>query len=405
VDVVRPTAGTIERTTSQPGSVQAFECVRLYAGVSGYLKTLNVDIGDPVKKGQVLACVDVPELREQVRRRQAGIEQADARVLQMKARVESARAELDAAQAAVPQAEALAKSKAAELRFRQKQLERYKDLFASKSIDERLVDEKVEYRDAAREAEMAAREAVTSAKARVVAAAAKIRQAEADVQEAEAEVKVARAELENAQVLVRFATVVSPFDGVIAQRNYFPGDFVRGANESAGLPLLVVHRTDRMRVVVQIPDRDVPYCDPGDPAEVEVDALPGQRFDANVSRIGASEDPETRLMHVEIDMANPTGKIRHGMFGRVVIRLDRAEMLTVPASCLVDKPRAGKAAVLVVRGGRALRVPVQVGGEDGGVVGIAAGLTPEDEVVVRPGGVSEGAPVAVAHRTPTASNR
>src|SRR5438067_2011451 len=60
VEVAHPQKGGADRTTVQPGSVQAFESVQLYAGVSGYLKTLNVDIGDRVTKGQILAQVDVP---------------------------------------------------------------------------------------------------------------------------------------------------------------------------------------------------------------------------------------------------------------------------------------------------------------------------------------------------------
>src|SRR5204862_855031 len=144
--------------------------------------------------------------------------------------------------------------------------------------------------------------------------------------------------LEKGQVLVQFATVVAPCDGVITERNFFPSDFVRAANEGgAHLPLLTVQRTDRMRVVVQIPDRDVPYCDPGDPAIVEIDALPGQKLLAKVSRVARSEDHDTRLMHVEIDLPNPTGKICNGMYGKVTIILEESDLLTVPPSSLLAK--------------------------------------------------------------------
>jgi RND family efflux transporter MFP subunit len=396
VDVTHPTK-VQERTTVQPGSIQAFESVQLYAGVSGYLRTLRVDIGDRVKKGQVLAQVDVPELEKQVQRCASLVEQAQARVLQMQSRIASARAEREAAESTVPQAEALAKSKAAELRFRQKQLERMQDLFATKSIDERLVDEKTEQRDSAREAEIAAREAVTSAKARVLSMVAKVAQAEADAKEAEAEVKVAQAELEKAQVLVRFATVAAPFDGVITRRNFFPGDFVRAATEGGTqVPLLTVQRTDLMRVVVQVPDRDVPFCQPGNRALVSIDALPGEKRPAKVSRVARSEDPETRLMHVEIDLPNPTGTICNGMYGQVTIFLEKSTALTVPPSCLVDKSDDGKAYVYVVRSGRAHLNPVRIGPENGPNLTILNGLTPEDEVVIHPeNGIKEGASVQV----------
>lgn len=400
VEVEYPRKGLTDRTSNQPGTVEAFESVNLYAEVSGYLKTQTVDIGDRIKKGQVLATVDVPELEKQVQRHEAAVEQALSKVAQMEAHVLSAKAELDAAKSMVPQAEAVAKSKSAELRFRQRQLERMRELFASKSIDERLVDEKTEQRDAAREAEIGAQEGVTAAKAKVTAMDAKVKQAEADVDAAKAEVKVARADLAKAQVLVQFATITAPFDGVVTRRNFFPSDFVRAASEgSAREPLLTVQRTDLFRVVVQVPDRDVPYVDVGDTATIDIDALPGQQFTGKVSRLAESEDPQTRLMHVEIDLPNPSGKIRNGMYGRVAILLDHSDALSVPASSLVSKGEDGKASVFVVRDGVVRRVPVVYGSDNGLRVAIIKGLTGDDQVVLHPGSnLEDGTPVSAQQK-------
>jgi len=385
VFVIHPKKGESDRTTSQPGSIQAFESVQLYAGVSGFLKTLNVDIGDRIKKGQPLAQVDVPELEKQIQRNSSVVEQTRARVAQMQARAISTRADWDSARAAVPRAEAMLKSKSAELRYRQQQLQRMRELAASKSIEDKLVDEATSHRDAVREAEIAAQEGVTSAKANVAAMAAKIQAAEADVKEAEAQVRVAQADLEKTQVLVRFATVNAPFDGVVTQRNFFPSDFVRAANEGgAHVPLLTVQRTDLMRVVVQIPDRDVPFCDPGDPAILEIDALPGQQLKFKVSRVARSEDHETRLMRIELDLPNPTGKISNGMYGRVTIILDKSDLLSVPTSCLVGKSQDGKGSVFVVRNGKALLTPVEIGSDDGLTVSIIKGIVITDDVILRP---------------------
>lgn len=395
VDVIRPTKGGTDRTTAQPGTVQAFESVHLFAGVSGYLKSQTVDIGARVKKGQVLATVDVPDLQKQVQRAKAGLAQANARVSQMKAHVDSAKAELEAARTTVPQAEAVAKSKGAELRFRQKQLERMRELFATKSIDERLVDEKTEQRDSAREAEIGAKEGVTSAKARVVAMEAKVMGAQADLEETKAEVEVAQAELEKAEVMVTFATVVAPFDGVVTARNFFVGDYIRAAREGGSqVPLLTVQRVDLLRVVVQIPDRDVPYADVGDPAIVEIDAMPGRSFPCKISRLADSEDPQTRLMHVELDLPNPTGKIRHGMYGRASILLQKTDLLTIPSSCLVGNTQGGKGYVYAVRDGRVKLTPVQVGADNGLQVGLLNGISPDMMVVLNPGsGLADGAAV------------
>lgn len=385
VDTVRPRQGDMDRTTTQPGSVQAFESIQLYAGVTGRLKYQPVDIGDHVKADQVLAIIDVPDIDKEVQRYQAAVKQAKARALQMQSRVDSAKADLDVAEAAVTFAEANAKSKAAELRFREKQLSRMKDLFALKSIDERLVDEKTEQRDTAQEAERAARASIISSKAQVIAAKAKVAQAEADLVESEAAIDVAQGDVEKEQAIQQFATIKSPCDGVITQRTMFPGDYVRKADSSGQTPpMLVVQCNDRFRVVVQVPDRDVPFTQPGDPAELEFDALPDHTFPARVSRISEVEDPQTRLMRIEIDLRNKDGLIHAGMYGRVKILLQKSDLLSVPTSALAEKPEHGRSSVFVVRDGIAHRVGVRVSEDNGIKVGILSGLHANDVVVNSP---------------------
>src|SRR5262249_51244374 len=158
-----------------------------------------------------------------------------------------------------------------------------RELAASRSIEDKIVDETTAHRDAVREAEIAAQEGVTSARATVKAMAAKIVAAVSGVEGGNAEGKGGPAAPEKGPGFVQFATIVAPFDGVVTARNFNPTDFVRAASEGGShLPLLTVQRTDLMRVVVQVADRDVPYADPGDPATVEIDALPGQKFPATI---------------------------------------------------------------------------------------------------------------------------
>src|SRR5687768_9287533 len=98
VKVVIPRAGALERVTTQVGSVQG-ESVQLHAKVTGYLKSQFVDIGSRVKKGQVLAVVDVPELEKTVEKNAATVELYQARVAQMKAKVKIANADVEASNA------------------------------------------------------------------------------------------------------------------------------------------------------------------------------------------------------------------------------------------------------------------------------------------------------------------
>jgi RND family efflux transporter MFP subunit len=384
VDVVRPEKGKMPRTTHQPGTVYSFDYARLYAEVSGYLKTENVDIGDHVTKGQVLIQLDVPE-------RVAQLDQAKAAVGLANARLDSAKADLKAAEAKVVQANANARSALSWRRFREKQFKRMQELFALKSIDERLVDESQDQAEAAAETERAARAAINTADAEQEAAQARIKQAEAAI-------GAATADKEKAQVMVDFGTIRAPYDGFITQRSKLPWDFVKAADEgAASTPLLTVEQTDKMRVVVQVPDPDVPHCRPGEDAVVEIDALPGKKFKAKVARIARSEDPQTKLMHVEIDLPNPTGEIRQGMYGWVTIILDQAsDQLSVPTSCLVGKAQDGRGTLWVVRDGRARLVPVRLGGDNGDHVAIQSGLSDKEQVIVQaPSDLEDGTPVVV----------
>ncbi len=283
------------------------------------------------------------------------------------------------------------------LRLRESQYDRMKKLFATDSIAEKLVDEKHEARDAAAEVESAAEAAIETTEAQIEASVAKIHTVEADLIEAKAEVRLAEAELSKAKALVGFATIRAPFDGVVTQRNLFVKDFVRAADSGVSVPLLRVERTDKVRVVVQIPDRDSPYANVGDPATVEIDALPGERFSGAISRIADSEDQQTRLMRVEIDLSNPKGRIHQGMFGRTTILLDRIKTPSILSSCLVGKTHDGKGSVYVVRDGHVHLTPVVIGQDNGVRVGILLGLTGKEQVVRRPPStLSDGAAVIVS---------
>ena len=400
VQVVHPEKGKMPRITRQPGTVQSFESARLYAEVSGYIKEQTVDIGSKVKRGDVLIKIDVPELEKLRDKWNAMVMQANARIAQAEARLKTAKSAVRAADAKIVQANANFKSARSMRAYRNLQLQLTQQLYARQSIEENQVEIAKERHEAAVETLNAAEAAITTAEAEKEATEAKVDLARADIDAAKADVEVAKAELAHAEVMVRFATITSPYDGYVTQRSKLPGDLVKNSAEGAGgEPLLTVERTDKMRVVVQIPDRDVPYCDPGDAATVEIDALPGEKFPAKIARIAESEDPRTKLMRVEIDLPNKKGKLKQGMYGWVTILLDpEAEQLSIPSSCLIGRTQEGKGSVYVVRDGRAMLVQVRVGSDNGQLVAIESGLTPADQVITQASpSLRDGAPVEVAH--------
>ncbi len=398
VEVAHPERGGLTRTSTQIGSVHAFEHADLFAKVSGYLKTQVVDIGSRVKKGQILAEIDDPELIKEADRAAASLEQAKTVVLQAQARISTAAADEQAAGAAVSKANADVASFVAKRKYRQKELTRYRELFSRQAVPQQVVDEYEDNYESALAQERSAEAEVISTKAQLNAAHARVDQAKADLAQAKANVDVISETLAKDRVLVDYTKIVSPYDGVVTLRTYHIGAFIRSAAEGGSdRPLLTVARTDKMRVVTYVPDRDVPYTDVGDKAIITLDALPEQKFEGTVSRFSYSEVPDSRTMRTEVDLENPTGVLREGMYGIATVILEtNTSSLTIPTKALSSKSEGGTtASVFVVKDGRAREVPVSIGIDNGMRVEILRGLKPEDEVIITRTGITDGIPVQI----------
>jgi HlyD family secretion protein len=400
VETTKPTQSTAGQITNQIGKLYSFESAELFAKISGFLKAQNVDIGDHVKRGQVLVEIDAPELAIEVDEAMAALAQSKAEVDQMTSRVATAEADREAAVAVIAQSEAELKRATFEHSFREKQYRRTKDLFKLDSVDEELVDERQDQMEAAQAAEDAARATIVSSKAHVTAASAKIEQAKADVLNARAKVQVAEANVNRAKVFVEYTRIVSPFDGVVTKRSFDRGDFIRAAERGGEVPVLAVARTDLMRVVVQMPDQLVPLVDAGDKATIEIDALPGKSFSGKISRLANSEDAQSLTMRTEIDLPNTTGRLRQGMYASVTIEFQpQAAILAIPSACLVGQSKDGKGSVYVVRDNKVYLTPVEIAADSGLQVQIRRGLQAEDDVITRHNGpIQDGVVVEISKK-------
>ena len=354
--------------------------------MSGFLKQQHVDIGSRVKRGELLAELEVPELVQELAGDEARLKQSEAEVVQAEAIVASRIAERNAAQAYVAQMEAGVKRSASERQLSEKQYKRIHDLNELGSIDAGLVDEKLDHLQSAQASELSARSAVETAKQQVAAAEARIGHAKADSLVAQAKLDVAKTEISKTQAMLSYTRILAPYDGIITRRTFHLGAFIRSADQGEEVPLLCVDRTDLMRVVVKVPDRDVPFVQPGDPSIVRFDALPKKQFNGRVARISASEDPDSRSMRVEIDVPNTEGTIRDGMYGQVEIELEAAsDGVTIPSGCLVGDAGTSRAKVFVVDDQSKVHlVEVKTGKDTGAFVEVEAGLTTNSQVVVKP---------------------
>jgi HlyD family secretion protein len=407
VDTVRLSKGGITRTSTQIGSVHPYEEADLYAKVSGYLEKLHVNYGDRVKHDQILAEIYDPEVVADAAKAEADVRQAKAAVEQAQAFIEAAKADRDATASAVEQATAEVDRFTSMKTYHEKKFERYKRLVQSKAIPQEIADEEEESFDSSKANELAARKGVLKAGADLIAAKARVKKAEADLDEAKANISVAEAKRTRADALLGYTKIRSPYDGVITKRNFFRGAFIRSAAEGGNIPVLNVARTDMVYVVTAVPDRDVPLTDVGDAAEITLDALGGEVFKGKVSRFAEVEDPTSRTMHTEIDLPNPKNRLRPGMYGIAKIFLDAStKTSTLPASCILGESKGGTGDVYVIKNGKAKKVRVEVGADDGIRVEIISGLSPEDEMILNPGSVTEGVSVRSnrSEVSPPASN-
>ncbi len=401
VQVAQPRPGGIERTTNQAGSVHAFEHAQLFAKVSGYLKVQNVDIGDRVKVGQLLAVIEDPEVDKAVEQAQAALDQSLARVKVAEAKVRTAQADKEAADALGKQSEAEVSAKISNHELQEKQLARIRGLVQRDAVEAKLQDEQQDRLDVSNSDLGVARAAVLTSRAQAMAKAAMIESARADVAEAHSNVEIARANLAKAKVMQEYTRITSPYDGVVTVRSFHRGDFVRAANEGGSVPVLAVAVTDRMRVVLPIPDVDVPFLDQGDPATLQIVALPGRTFRGLVSRFSYSEDPQSRNMRTEVDLPNPDGQLREGMYGRITVQLQPPAKgsVTIPSSGLTRQDGQSEGSVFVVRDGKARKAAVHVGNDNGVEAEILSGLGADDRVVVRYNGTIEDGTLVVPETT------
>lgn len=393
VAVVRPAAKRIERTTRQPGQVEAFQQAPLYAKVSGYVTKFYVDIGDDVRgpqygkseelveQGQLLAELSIPEMDQELLEREAAIGQANAEFDQARASVKVARSAVLTAHAQLEQARALVDVSESDFKRWESEYRRVADLAANKVVTEKLADETKNQFEAAAAARRDASSRVEAATAIVAECEAKVEKAVADEAAARARQKVAQADYARTAALAEYQRILAPFDGTVSERNLDVGHFVHpAAPTERSKPLFVVVQTDVVRIFVNVPEADAALVDVGDRVTIRVPALEGQEFSGQVARSARALDPATRTLRTEIDVPNPHGALRPGMYVQTAIQLESREAaLSLPATAL--RSENGETACICVEDGKAARRTVKTGLSDGKAVEIVSGLA-GDEIVV-----------------------
>jgi RND family efflux transporter MFP subunit len=390
----RPVRKTLVATTSQPARIEAFEETPLFAKLAGYVDEVHVDIGDEVKKDQLLVSLRIPEFADDVQRKQALLAQAEAEVAQAAANVDAVKAAAETAAASVAEAAAGVSRAEADLKRWTAELNRIQQLAKGGSVTQKLVDESQSQLDVARASQEAATARVQLAEAATREAKAMIAKAEADYAAAKARLEVAKADLAHAQTMLSYATIKAPFDGVVTRRSIDTGHFVQPATGSSK-PLFVIARADRVRVFIDIPEMDAGLANKGDPVVLDVQSLKGKKLSSPVARTSWSLDETNRSLRVEVDVHNEHASLRPGMYATGTLELDRREnAVTIPAAAIVRID--GATYCCVVNDGKITRRPVELGLRSGADIEILAGIDEQDVIVVaRADGLKDGQPVEI----------
>lgn len=334
---------------------------------------------------EVLVTLAIPDVLAERENKRALLELArQTRAQALKAR--------DVAAREVRESEAQIKRAEAEAEFRNSHYTRMVRLAASDTVQKQMAEEsRLQYKSA-----LAAQDA---AHAQLFTKHARLAAAEGEILVAEGKVRVAQAELERLDALVGFATIRAPFTGIVTKRWIDRGAAVK----DFGTPLLTVMRTDVVRVLIDVPERDAPYIraasdrHEGSAVVLRVPALQevtsSGEFPGVVNLTAGSLDPVTRTMRAEVLLPNPRGLLRPQMSGTAVVVVDeRKDVFTVPSSALLRQ--GGKAFVYCVADvkgdpprGIVRQVEVETGIDDGRAVEIRRGLSGREQIITKGNGV------------------
>jgi HlyD family secretion protein len=377
VDVSADAAAAIVSRRDLSSSVLATGAIRPQVGaevkvgsrVSGVLQTLHFNIGDGVRRGDLIAELDDRDLRARVSQAEAGLRAAEARLalIQLGARDQ----EIAQARSAVADAEATRA-------LAEKQLQRQTALFARELVPQSEVDVAVKNLESATARLEAERERLSLVERRFLPEEVAV--AEAQAAEARAAVSVARTQLS-------YARIAAPIDGVIASVSTQEGEAIAAGFQAPTFVTLV--DLNRLQADAFVDETDIGKIAPGQRAVLTVDAFPDRDFTGTVTAILPKAIIQQNVVYydavVELDPSD--GLLRPDMTASIRILVgERAGVLAVPSAAVMREE--AERVVYVLEDGRTSRRVVRIGWRDGGFTEIVSGLAEGERVLIRGGGQS-----------------
>jgi RND family efflux transporter MFP subunit len=320
VEVAVAKRDAVARELTVVGNLIGNTTVAVVPRAAGRLQDVFVQLGDRVTRGQRIAKIEDEELQEQIRQAEAAMEVARATIRQREA----------------------------DLQLAQTNVERSRNLFERQLLPKQTLDDNE----------------------------ARYQSAVAALDLARAQNTQSNARLEELRVNMTNTVITSPVNGFVARRAADPGAFA-----SQNAPVVDVVDISRVRLVVNIVEKDLKQVEPGDMADVEVDAFPGEKFSGRIARVAPVLYPATRTIPIEIEIANASFRLKPGMYARVGITTEeRPDALVIPANAVVDV--GGQRGVFMAQADNTATFrPIEIGIEADDKVEVRGGLSEGDRVV------------------------
>src|ERR1700761_5491215 len=319
-----------------------FQEIDVYAKESGFVSKLNVDYGTHVKKGQLMAVLEIPELQAQLQEDQAAIKSASDQVTDAEHELGRVEAQHKVLHLQYDRLNSVAKSKPG--------------LVAQQEVDD--------------------------AQGKDLAAEAQVEGAKSALQAAQSQMAVAQSKLVRDQALFDYSKITAPFTGVVTQRYANLGTLMQGGtNSTQALPLVKLSQEDLFRLVIPVPESYVRYIKVGDPVNVRVPSL-DRDFPGRVARFSVDVTGSTRTMHTEVDVPNPQGVLIPGVYAEATLTLDRkGDALVVPLQAVNQE--GNKVTVLLVDQSNTIQNrEITLGIQTENDAEVLSGLQQGDEVVI-----------------------
>jgi RND family efflux transporter MFP subunit len=344
VTVVNAAVHQWPSTYEATGTVRARTSAVVSAKWMGYVREVQVNVGDHVRAGQLLVALDARDLDTGTNRAAAARDEVRNGIPEAESAVASAQANLDLAQAT----------------FR-----RMKELYEKKSISDQEFDE---------------------ASARLKAAQAALDMTRARRTQLDSKLAQTEQEVRAAQVARSYAAIEAPFSGIVTTKSVDPGNLA-----VPGAPLLTIER-EGYRLEASVEESKLATIRVGQAASVRLDGI-DRSFDSHVSEIVPAVDAASRAYVVKIDLPTVPG-LRSGQFGRAAFVLGSREVLAIPTAAIIER---GQLASVFVTDNRVARTRlVTVGDKTANEIEVLSGLSSGEQVIFPvPQGLSDGTHVEV----------